>query len=396
MSELLLLALLTAAVGCGWVLGVWQSKVASKKYQKKGNALFEGVNYALNEIPDHALEAFLQVVDVDSDTLETHLALGAIHRRRGELDKAIRIHENLMERSELSPAQKALARFELAQDFMKSGLLDRAEEHLQVLAERSKAYRSTALYTLIDIYQDEQEWQKAVNAATALEGMVDQEDRQRLDHLRSHFYCEIADAALLNKDYIGVRRAIRNAEQYFAENERTQMLRGNLERSLDNPLEAARIAEALLIRGTELLSESLHLVYSAYEDMQDRPGYLESLQRIHEVNPDLVILQTLAKVYIEEEQESKAVQLLLGSMNKQPNLGVLSMLIGLDSVEKIDFQQSWKKLLSESQGYELSSYQCQHCGFETHKHHWRCPGCRRWETIRNSSRLLEGANHAEM
>src|SRR5918994_2624394 len=162
---------------------VSESRVLPKSY-------FKGLNFLLNEQPDKAIEAFIEVVKVDPQTVELHFALGSLFRRRGELERAIRMHQNLVERPDLQQDQKLAALFELAQDYLKAGLLDRAEELFLKL--EGTPHTEPALKFLLEIYQQERDWQKAIGIAHKLESITGQSHQKEI----ANFYCELASTEL--------------------------------------------------------------------------------------------------------------------------------------------------------------------------------------------------------
>ena len=190
--DLSLLLVLIAAVGIGWWLG-------QREYRQKRNSqlglqadYYRGLNYLLNQQTDEALELFIHALEVNSQTVDTHLALGSLFRRRGEVDKAIQIHQNLLSGKGLDQEQVMLAELELAHDFIKAGLLDRAEELLLDIVQQPNQQTANATELLVDVYQREQDWHKALEAGSAAHVSASVDLAQRL----SHFCCELAEEAL--------------------------------------------------------------------------------------------------------------------------------------------------------------------------------------------------------
>ena len=182
--------LLPLAAASGWLAG-WYGKRRRESVAAADDLrsnYFKGINYLLNEQPDKAIEAFIKVLEVDSETVETHLALGNLYRRRGEVDRAIRIHQNLIARPNLESEQRSEALLELGHDYLSAGLLDRAENLLQELADGGD-YRVQALRQLIDIYEQEKDWSKAIACGHLLEKVTG----NHLSPVIAHYQCELAE-----------------------------------------------------------------------------------------------------------------------------------------------------------------------------------------------------------
>src|SRR5688500_2471596 len=186
-----------------FALGWLAARVDIKQLLLESRALpvsyFKGLNFLMNEQPDKAIEAFIEVVKVDPQTVELHFALGSLFRRRGEVERAIRMHQNLVERTDLVEEQKLAALFELAQDYLKAGLLDRAEELFLKL--EGTPHAEGALKFLLEIYQQEKEWQKAIGAAQKLESVTGQSHQKEI----ANFYCELASTELALSRHEGAR-----------------------------------------------------------------------------------------------------------------------------------------------------------------------------------------------
>ena len=382
MNQYLMFAMLLIAVACGWLLGVWQVR-ARRNEKPLPRKSYELPYYFSADIPDYALDAFIDAVDVNSDTLETHLTLGAIHRRRGELERAIRIHENLLRRDGLTSSQVSLAKYELALDYMKAGLLDRAEESLQVLVENSESYRVAALFTLIDLYQNEREWLKAAYASNALHGSLNTQEAERLNLRRSHFHAELADQALAAKDYLSARRAIQQAERYGAKSRRPKLLMAALEMQLSHPERAKAILEQLLPESDELIEETARMFASVCRAMGDDTGGVAQLEQIYSKSRSNELFIIIAR----ELQVQGRSDRLLEIIHETPPLDLgnlpLRLLSELDAGLYAKFSAQWAN--SGDAGAE--HYQCHHCGFAAREYHWQCPSCRRWETLKTRSGL---------
>src|SRR3990167_1046957 len=172
-----------------WALGYFMrlKEMPGRKFMLPRDYLV-GLNFLLNEETDKAVDVFIKMLEVDSDTVETHLAVGKLFRRRGEVDRAIRIHQNLIARPQLEKNYREQSLFELGQDYLSAGMLDRAERVFLELVN-AKSHAAQALKILIDIYQQERDWLNAIDMAERYESAT----RQNMQPVIAHYYCELAD-----------------------------------------------------------------------------------------------------------------------------------------------------------------------------------------------------------
>ncbi|NNC55607.1 MAG: lipopolysaccharide assembly protein LapB, partial [Pseudomonadales bacterium] len=214
MNDVALLALITLAIAIGFFLGRRSQRDKKEAFAPDKN-YYQGLNYLLNEEPDKAVEEFVASLDVNSHTLETHLALGKLMRRQGQVDRAIRIHQNLLARPVLADKAQHQVHLELARDFMAAGLLDRAEVLLQEVIGESGELRGIAQRYLLDIFQDEREWQDAIDVANALLQSrymkANPEARREIMRMISHFNCELAEAAMSSGNASAARQYLDRA-----------------------------------------------------------------------------------------------------------------------------------------------------------------------------------------
>jgi len=387
-NDYLTFLIIFLAVVCGWSVGIWQgrnrSNTTSQSYTNQ--ECYELPYYFSNDVPDYALDAFISALDVDSNTLETHLTLGAIHRRRGELDRAIRLHENLLKRDGLNHNQISLAKFELALDYVKAGLNDRAEDFLQELIETSQSHKVSALYLLIELYQTEKEWRQASQAALALRGYLDKEGQERLSHQTAHFYCEEAQNYINEKDFLGARNAIKQAESCSSVSNRPLILKAKLYLKLGFPEKSYQLLEPLIVESEELQERTVNLMASVCEALNKPERYLSLLKKAYLRQPSCY---TLVLLIHELSKLGKSDQLLDIIEDRLPE-DISSMPIRLFS----EFDNQLLNQLGVSLINSLTNnaateslYQCHDCGFETQDHYWQCPGCHHWETLRTRNKL---------
>lgn len=380
MNDFSIFLMLATAIAIGWLLGRFQrlpNTSSSKKYTPYGTA------FLVSDVPDHALDTFLAALDVNNDTLETHLALGAIYRRKGEIDRAIRIHEHLLTKKDLNQVQLELAEFELATDYQKAGLMDRAEKYLQNLVEVSATCRRPSLMSLLEIYQHSKEWRKAVNVANLLtEDSNDRQLKREMNRLRSHFYCELAKIGIKEHDFLGARRALDRAEQYSSENSRSELLRVELELVLNRQSKAISALRSLVDRALEFPDAMISLLEDMSGQLTDRVAYMELLEFIYSKFPVPDIARLLFCEFNETEGESAAYRFLLKELSEHPTSGGLREVLGsgIFAEEKHAIIPILTALISREDEVGRH-YQCGSCGFHGHIWHWQCPTCHRWDSM---------------
>ena len=361
----------------GWVAARIDIQHLVRESRALPRSYFKGLNFLLNEQPDQAIEAFIEAARVDPETIEMHFALGNLFRRRGETDRAIRVHQNLIEREGLNDEQRLQALSELGQDYLKAGLLDRAEEvFVKLLGTRRD---EEALRFLLEIYQQEKEWQKAIDTALKLPehaGHLWQKDI-------ANFYCELAVIALSKG----------------APDEAQPLL--------DAALAANRkCVRATILQGDVALAE------------HDAGAAIEAWQRVEQQNPMYLALiaAKLAETYQTQGREEQGVALLRGWLAQYPSLDLLDAvfrselagngaeaayrlvrdelrrnptLLGLDKLleaqilvappeSRADLELI--KNLIHDHTRRVARYRCDDCGFKARQFYWRCPACGGWET----------------
>lgn len=387
----LLWLLLPIAALSGWWGGY---RSASKRSRQTGSPLsseyFQGLNYLLNEQPDRAIEVFTRMAETDEDTVETHLTLGNLFRRRGEAERAVRIHQNLMARPSLAPAQRAAALMELARDYMAAGLLDRAEALFTEALEFSD-YRTEALRTLVDIYQQEKEWESAINTAQQLQKASGQD----YGPIMAQFACEQADTQVREHAEAGsIRQTIRRALRFDANCVRAALLRADVEQVQGRWRAAIKACQQVEKQDIDYVPEVLGRLEASYQALGERPAFMAELYRLLNRYPGVSVLIVLSKMIDEQQGRKAAIEFLATQLRERPSVRGLDQLIALNiSAEDTDpRRQRDLKVLHELFSALLGDrlpYRCVECGFEGRQLHWQCPGCRTWATIK-PQRGLEG------
>jgi lipopolysaccharide biosynthesis regulator YciM len=377
----LLFLLLPVAAFSGWVLGRRRSeRTSGARVSELSTSYFRGLNYLLNEQQDKAIEVFLKLAEINRDTVETHLALGNLFRRRGEVDRAIRVHQNLIARPNLSQEEKTVALLELGEDYMRAGLLDRAETLFADLVAMD-ALAPSALRHLIAIYQHERDWDKAIEHAQRLERATGEPQSAMI----AQFHCELADQARAQGARDDARRHVADAFAVEPECVRASMILGHIE-AASGDLDAAirafeRVADLDIDYVPEILSPLLDSYARAQRMQRAEEFLLDITERYQGVSPVLA----LAKLYATTRGEDAAVAFLNRMLRQRPSVRALMALIDVNlHTASGEARENFLTLrdLTRQLVEGKAMYRCNRCGFGAKAHHWQCPSCKSWGSVR--------------
>lgn len=387
MLELVAL-LLPIAAASGWYIA--RRDIRKQQYRHRpdlSSDYFKGLNFLLNEQPDKAIEVFIQMLEVDSETVETHLALGNLFRRRGEVDRAIRIHQNIIARPTLSRTQRSLALYELGQDYMRAGLLDRAENLFQELIELGE-YKTEALKQLLEIYEQEKDWSKAVEIARNYEFVTG----MRTHTVIAHYYCEQAEAAMSSHDMRAAQQAIKKALAVDKTCVRASLLQGEYESSVGDCKAAIRAYRNIEDQDASYISEAIAPLEKCYRSIGKTSEYREYLEGILNQYGGVTAMLSLAELLKSEQGERAAMKFIIEQLRKRPSVRGLERLVEYNmqntegpARENMQILSDLVKKLSTLK----SSYKCQACGFEAKAMHWHCPSCKRWSSVKPLQDIVE-------
>lgn len=377
----LLLLLLPVAAGSGYLVGRRGSERSSGvRFSQLSQTYFSGLNYLLNEQPDKALEMFLKIAELDTDTFETQLALGNLFRRRGETDRAIRLHQDLYSRPKLSPEQRTIALLELGEDYMRAGLLDRAESlYTDLLAIDQHA--PSALRHLISIYQQERDWNRAIEMARRLRAV----SGDATAPLIAQFHCELAEQARASGQAEEARRQGQEALAADPRCVRAHMLLGRLAKAADATEAAIRHFEKAAEIDPDFLSEILCDLLACYEARQDGARAEAFLDLMTQRDRGVAALLARSAMIERSQGRSVAVDFLADKLHQRPSvrgvLKVMDLSFPDDSSERAEtvslIRDLLHRLLDRKPGYR-----CSRCGFSPRALHWQCPSCKSWGSIK--------------
>ena len=364
----------------GWVVGRRGGEQHSgNQVSKLSTTYFRGLNYLLNEQPDKAIELFLHVAELDRDTFETQVALGHLFRRRGEVDRAIRLHQALAQRPDLSDLQKIQALSALGEDYMRAGLLDRAETVFNDLAQLDQR-APQALRHLIGIYQSERDWEKAIGNATRFEEV----SGEPMGKLIGQFECELADRHRANGEIEAARAALARAYAADPTTVRAGIAEGRIEAEAGNPQGAIRALERAARHDPEYLPVILPMLLENYTRAGERTGARAFLSEMSEHYRGIAPVLALTRMVETEEGVSAARRFLAEQLKDRPSVRGEAALIDLSLADRADAEATLHdlKLVTDQLLVRNPSYRCNRCGFGARSHHWQCPSCKEWGTVK--------------
>jgi lipopolysaccharide assembly protein B len=388
------LLLLPVLFGLGWLASRWDLRLENRMDERERmlqqRSTFKGLSLLLNEQPDQAIEALVKVAQLDPETVDLHFSLGNLFRRRGETERAIRIHQHLAGRDDLKPRDRDHAAYELGRDFLRAGLLDRAEASLNQVGEGK--YSVPAKESLLEMYQVERDWKKAIVAATELEALQDKSHQTEI----AQFYCELAQEALRRKDMPHSEQSIDRALQAVPAQARALILQGDYLVAMDRPGQAIEVWSQV----AEKHPAYMHLVadrwMAAHASVDKTDIGLDHLITLLRTQSAGELLDIVHKHMMLIRGPAATEVMLVGVMQHTPSLTALSKLaetrLALAEVngspERVADLQATLGLLKQ-RTTTLARYTCGNCGFRARRFYWQCPGCNHWEAY--SPRRSEGA-----
>ncbi|HLB57805.1 MAG TPA: lipopolysaccharide assembly protein LapB [Gammaproteobacteria bacterium] len=373
--------LLFTALISAWYLGYYSRlrRFAAQKLNLPRDYLV-GLNFLLNEEPDKAVDVFIKMLEVDSDTVETHLAVGKLFRRRGEVDRAIRIHQNLIARPNLDKTYREQSLFELGQDYLSAGVLDRAERIFLELVD-IKEYAAPALRALLDIYQQEKEWENAIQTVGRLEVVA----RKNLRPVAAHYYCELAEIAIKKNQLEKANMFLQQAFDADINCVRASLLQAKLEMKKGEPKSALRSLKRVKHQNPDYLSESIDALASCYEALNEEKGLVTYLMKVLKNYPRVPVVLILSERIRKWKGDKVAANFVADYVRRYPSIRGLHLFINLylsntegrAREDLLILQNLTKKLLADK-----PDYQCVSCGFSGKTLHWHCPGCKQWNSTK--------------
>ncbi|WP_439105898.1 lipopolysaccharide assembly protein LapB [Congregibacter sp.] len=394
MNDALVFLLLFSAVACGWWLGRRGQSGANNAVAGPPSQYYQGLNYLLDGRPDGAVDQFISALEVNSETLETHIALGNVLRRRGEVDRAIRIHQNLLARPNLPRSQMYIAHLELARDYISAGLLDRAETLLLDLVKESDEQRDVSRLYLLEIYRSESEWQRAIDEAKALlpkRSLLggDAQDLklsgQSIPVQLAHFYCELAVEAGGDGRVDDARKSLQDALHYDPSCARASLELGRIEGAAGNHRKAIEALTRVVEQHAEFLPEAIPALRDCYAALGEEEALSDYLRRCLDEHPSTPLMIAVADDIRRDQGNVAAHSFLTERLTHTPSLRGLLRLIRIQQEESPGVPGDSLSMLSVLLDRLIEvrpAYRCDHCGFSARHLLWFCPGCKYWGTFR--------------
>ena len=388
------LLLLPVMFGIGWLASRWdlrlENRMDERERMRQQRSTFKGLSLLLNEQPDQAIETLVKIAQLDPETIDLHFALGNLFRRRGETERAIRVHQHLANRDDLKPRDRDHAAYELGRDFLRAGLLDRAEASLNRVGEGK--FASPAKESLLEMYQIEKDWKKAIIAASELEVLQGKSHHTEI----AQFHCELGQEALRRKDLPAVEQSVQLALQAVPHHARALILQGDYLIAMDRPAQAIEVW-AVIVKTHPAYMHLLADRWMAAHTALDKADLgLSALYELLKTQASGELLDIVQKHMTQIRGPQAAEVMLVEVMQHSPSLSALSKLAETrlvlaesnGSPERVSDLQATLGLLKQ-RTTSLARYTCGNCGFRARRFYWQCPGCNHWEAY--SPRRSEGA-----
>ena len=381
----------------GWMAARFDIRQILSETRNLPDSYFRGLNFLLNEEPDRAIDAFVEVAKLDPETTELHFALGSLFRRRGEMERAIRVHQSLLSRADLPISQREHAQHELAQDYLKAGMLDRAEEAFSVLKDTT--FGLASLRALIRIYESEHDWPRAILAVESLRKLVDEPVPQLV-----HYHCEQAQAALATKppQVERAQEALKAAEKAVkasqtglgsAASVRVAMIHASIADSAQQPQLQRQYLQAVLEQAPEYAGLIAEQLLQNFSSTQESAQGLALLQSHHQQYPSLDLFNVVFRALRAQQGVEVAWAFAREALQANPSLLGLDRLLEAELAHAAESNTPLEspipgadlallRRLINQHSQRLDRYTCRTCGFQARRYYWQCPGCNAWETYK--------------
>ncbi len=361
----------------GWIAARIDIDHLVRESRSLPRSYFKGLNFLLNEQPDKAIDAFIEVVKVSPETIDLHFALGSLFRRRGEIERAIRMHRNLLDRADLGAEQRDQAMAALGEDFLKAGLLDRAQECYAGL--RVGPYRPEALRRLLEIYQLLKDWPRAIETAVTLSNESGESKRREI----AHYHCEIAQAAQAASDPVSARAALAAALVVSRDCVRASMMLGDLAAREGDSAGAIDAWQRIEHQDPAHLALVARRLLDAWRATGRVGEGVARLRHYLADYPSIDILDVTFQATLEVEGAEAAHRLVREELRRNPTLLGLdhlleAQLLGADAPQRQEIEMMRGLVHTHTQ--KMSRYKCQNCGFRARQFYWQCPACAGWES----------------
>lgn len=383
LGNLSLLLLMLFAVLLAWYSG-YKTQIKSKDSQvKKDNKdYFIGLNYLLNDEPDHSIDAFISSLEINSNTLESHLALGNLLMRRGKVDGSIAVYQKLLANSQLNNTELNQVKLGLVKSYVAAGLLDRAEKLIDELKVANREIQIAALNMGLTVYQLEKEWLKAIKVSNDLLKLCMPNERHDIQVKASHFYCELAEAELAFQHYNQAKEYLNNAINMHRANVRTSLILGKLEFEQANYKQAIKTLLRISAQDPSFTTEAFDLIIASYQALNNHKKLQNFIQISLEAPSSAALLLKIINYIKATEGREKAKEILFQRIERNPSIELLGQAILLNDNSENDPNAEKFNAILMRYLKSKTKYQCDSCGFKMKNLHWQCPGCSEWGLIK--------------
>lgn len=374
----LVLLLLPVAAASGWYLR-GRSVPPEERSPVVHPDYLRGISHLVNDDADKAIEVFVRLLEVDNETVETHLALGNLFRRQGEVDRALRVHQNLVARPSLKAVHRNQARFELAQDYQRAGVLDRAEDLYRELVDQGM-FLDRALHGLVQIYEAERDWRQAIETTRRLESARGHAMRPVI----AQYYCELAEEARAAGDTEAALKQLKAARAEFRECVRASLLRGEIAQKAGDHAAAIKAYRQVARQDPDFVSEVLTPIGESFAATEDSAGYRRFLEEVMAADNGVGPHIAFARLLQREGDNDAAISHLSEYLQHTPNwIGFYHLLDLAWSDSRTGLSGPLNSLRESLRNIieRQPLYHCGHCGFSGRYLHWQCPSCKQWNTI---------------
>lgn len=383
MKELLFLLLPVAALSGWWVGQKSINKNNKKRNINAASKYFSGLSYILNEQPERAVDHLLQALDLNSEMVEIHLMLGNLFRKKGEVDRAIKVHKSILVRPNLPKEYCYILKLELAKDYMFAGLLDRAELILLELVDNNAELESS-LNLLISIYQESKDWDKAIECTLKLQSI----SKKNYGFKIAHFYCEIAEEQLANKNFYAAKKNIKNAIYTNKGSVRANIILADIEIQQKNYKTALKLLENILPNNPPCFDDLISKIVLCHKELGTYFDIDKYWAELLKKNRDIKLILIYVHFIQIFKGESFALKYLMEYLNTNPSI------LALNKFMEINFSLITKSLQENLDNYQLlignvlqkkHNFKCIKCGFASKALEWQCPGCKNWDSFKTLS-----------
>lgn len=374
-----LLLLFFIAVGAGFYLGIRESKRrARRRMASLSKDYVAGINFFLNEQPDKGIDTLLKGLDVGVESLETHLAIGQLFRKRGEFDRAAQLHSYLLEEGEFDRPNQEKIQLELANDYLASGIFDLAEQVLMEMLDQGCLAKDEVTYQLMQLYEQQRDWLSAISMGERL-----LRQRPHLSVVLAHYCCEEAQQKKTTPD--SARRLVQRALQFDSNCVRASVIESELEMAQQRWSNAIAAIKRIWHQNPAFFDEQLSNLRACFIAEDNEDAFISLLAEISANQPSTARILLLTEALKERDGDQAALDFLQQYLRANPSLKGISQVLSLQSQSSVDDDTkaylASVKALSDQLVNDKPTYQCRRCGFSTPLMQWRCPSCKRWGTI---------------